>query len=1172
MANTPQFYGPDGVLRSEYIFSTDISTRFFRGTTDPDTVDIQVSIRGGGFTSDPDSIIFEGTEFTIPNPSAFPAGLELYPGDNIIEVRAVLSNGETTAVGTVNARLALDRDVKAGILAPSGVSIEKRDHTVQIMCEGLVDSNVVGYHFYASTDPGGGTAGYFRINPEMVVSSNTTEETDELGDLTVDATVATNADGEPAADPLYLNVIGQQVDRIGTVFQTDYNQAFPIPEVVTHLKTTVTVESVRRVQMFSFTHDRRSTTTSSDNPAIPNSAFLALPDQDPLYYVVTAVYLIGGDEYESVFSPELAAAPLIITPTLALLPPVTHQQVVRDTALALFRSQPELDIKPGAPLRDTFIDPFATEAERIRFVLGFVQAAQSFSSLLAIDDPGNSGTSLPVNQSPYKVALKQAFFLQSDADTQLVIDNAFDALAARRGAVRRTGYRARGEVTAYMTTQPTTTQQLVIGMQATGGGINFRLTSAGAIAATGAGTTYNPQTGRYSTRVFIQAEDAGEAGNLAPGQIKSLLNGPPGVQVVNEGYTFGGRNAETNRELATRADGLLSAVDSGTYRGYVQTTIDVPGVRQVNVVDAGHALMMRDWDSDYEKHTGGKVDVWCRGESLATLTDGFAFRFDFRFNQQFEPVGDIQNLQFRAIDDALSDDNPLIEMLDNPDWDFVFEDHTTGFVFDLTDVQVIAPDGIQLSQANNDPVNISLTDVFRGSYRYRTSNKHIFTRQPVREIVTFAGDPTRSGVIDPSAYRLFTGLPLLMGRSSEAGDYVQVVVPTDGTEPIEVPSGDPIVVTGEEHVILEGPEYLNSLGANKTTVRIYTVDRVTEYYGPFHPGDVQDFTFLDEEGENPLAFVLTDDSRIEEGTTVIVDYQHDENFVVTYQSNALVAVAQNAIRSMRHVTADVLVKDALPTGVDISGTIVMVKGKSKDVVDSAVRTNLSRLFGAVSLGQPLRQSDIIGVIEQATDVSYVVTPLVKMAKTDGSMVVREVMRTGEDTDVELITAWSSDLVKVYLLGVDVALESGTIDGGGSFNEPRGVFRDEVAFTLFDTPPNYNGVPLKYAAMGAYIIGNDGLNIPGFSDDATLAAEYPLASGDELDTLRQQITARRVLVTVVTGDDPTTNEWTVTYMVYGDTGVKNIEPGPTEYLQLGDLDFSYDEDTDFSALVKGRRGN
>jgi len=64
----------------------------------------------------------------------------------------------------------------------------------------------------------------------------------------------------------------------------------------------------------------------------------------------------------------------------------------------------------------------------------------------------------------------------------------------------------------------------------------------------------------------------------------------------------------------------------------------------------------------------------------------------------------------------------------------------------------------------------------------------------------------------------------------------------------------------------------------------------------------------------------------------------------------------------------------------------------------------------------------------------------------------------------------------------------------------------------------------------------------------------------------------VLVTVVTGDDPTTNEWTVTYMVYGDTGVKNIEPGPTEYLQLGDLDFSYDEDTDFSALVKGRRGN
>jgi len=451
--------------------------------------------------------------------------------------------------------------------------------------------------------------------------------------------------------------------------------------------------------------------------------------------------------------------------------------------------------------------------------------------------------------------------------------------------------------------------------------------------------------------------------------------------------------------------------------------------------------MMRDYDPDYGKHTGGKVDVWVRGESLATITDSFAFSFEFRFNQQFEPVGDIQNLQFRAIDTALTDDNPIIEMLDNPDWDFIFEDHTTGKVFDLTDVEIIAPDGIQLSLENNDPVDSALTDVFRGSYRFRTSNRHVFERQPVSETLELAGNASRSGVISDEAYRLFAGLPLLMGKSSEAGDYVQVVVPTDGTEPVDVPSGEPISVTGESHVVLEGPEYLDSLGANKTTVHIYSVDRTTEYYGPFHPGDVQDFTFLDENGENPLAFVPTDDSRIQEGDTVVVDYDHDENFTVEYKTNSIIAVTQSVIDEDRHVTADVLVKGALSTGVDISATIVRVNGQTRDTVDSSVRTNLSRLFGALSLGQPLRQSDIIRVIENSDGVSYVVTPLVKIAKTDGSMVIREEMQVSQNTDVSRIDAWSSDTVDVYVLCVDVALESGTLDGGGYFNEHNRAFRD-----------------------------------------------------------------------------------------------------------------------------------
>jgi hypothetical protein len=60
------------------------------------------------------------------------------------------------------------------------------------------------------------------------------------------------------------------------------------------------------------------------------------------------------------------------------------------------------------------------------------------------------------------------------------------------------------------------------------------------------------------------------------------------------------------------------------------------------------------------------------------------------------------------------------------------------------------------------------------------------------------------------------------------------------------------------------------------------------------------------------------------------------------------------------------------------------------------------------------------------------------------------------------------------------------------------------------------------------------------------------------------------VSLPTGTKPSGGSYQVTYVVYGDDGVKDIETGPTEYLVMGELEFTYDEDTDFAALVAGRR--
>ena len=1166
--STPKFKGPDGVYREEYIFTTSLPRRSFEGQMDADTVDMQVSVRGSAFTSDPDLIYFEGTTFVIPNPSAYPDGLPLLAGDNTIEVKSILTNGTATGTGSIRARLATEADIGNLLEAPSGIWVEQFDSTVKVTIEGIDDPDLLGYHFYASTQPGGGTSGYYRINPSLVEDGETSERLTTLAELAVDAQVKKNTDGTAAADPLFLAVSGVQQDLAGVALQTDFDESMEIPETVGRVRTTVAVESVREVDNFSFTHDRDSTYTSSVNPAIPNSGFNTIPTSDPLYYVVTAVYSVQGVEYESAFSPEVAGAPLVVTPALGSLPQVSRQQILRDTTLSIYRSQPEVDVKPGSVPRDTFVDPFATEAERMRFLVGFFHNAQSFATLLLIDDPGLTGTSVPVTQSAYKLALKQALFLKSTADVQTLIDSMFEHLASKVGVTRDGGKRSRGAVTFYTTSRPETTKTFSIGT-AVGGG-RFRTTSFAQITPTGSSSIYDPSTGRYAVEAYLQATSPGEAYNLAEGQIKTLDVAQSGVSVTNTSRTFGGTNRESNRNLAARASQKVAGLDSGRMQGYVNTSIEVPGVRQVNVVDGGHPLMMRDMVDG--THTGGKVDIWVRGESEATHTDTFAFSFEIAHNIQFEPTGDLSDLKFRAVDPNLSDSNPIIEMLNYPGFEFV--NSTTGETLNLTDVTIIPPDGIQLSSSYNDPDDNHLEDVFFGSYRYRTSERHVFTRQPVRSITSLVG--TVTGTVSPTLYQLYhVDSPLVLGRSTKATDHLRVVDPAAGN-PASLPSGDPVQVTGESHVMLGGTEYLNNLGINPISVKVYSDNRDTEYVGPYDPsiqtGTSPDFTLVDEEGTTPLGIVLTNGSRIGEGDTVLVDYQHDENFTVTYKVNSVVSVLQSDVDGDRHITADVIGKEGVQVGVSLYATVVMNStlpvGTTVSTIDSGIRTALAQLFQSLTMAQPLRQSDVIRVIEQVTGVSYVVVPLTKLVKEDESMVVREALTSDQDVDVFHVTAWSTDLLDMYLLVNPLA--AATSDGGGPEYEFRGVFQDDIRMDHLNTSPNAIGVPLRNMPEAAFIIGNQGLVIPGYSDDATLQAQFPFATAAELDTYKKTVSANRVLVTVAKGESPTSYDYTVTYFVYGDEGVKNIETGTVEFLSLGlDLDLTYDTDRDYQARLLGR---
>ena len=1244
MAIVPKFLGPDGVSRENFTFSTTRENRFFTGTIDSSVAELQVSIRGSAYSSDPDLVTFEGTSFTVPNPSAYPDGLGLSPGENIIEIRSLSTTGNVSFPAKATVYLVQEEDIGIVASPPTGISIEQLDGSVKVSITGLTDSTVRGYNFYASTSPGGGLEGYGQVNVNLVDVGTVSESISTLGTLSTDANIAT-VGGVPASDPLYARFTGIQEDSLENLHQTDYNERLEVPENVSKIRTEITVSSVSQTTTYSFIHNRVAD-FSSNPPTIPNGDFSSLSNEDPLYYVVTAVYYDSTNqiEIESSFSPEVVGKPVVVTSTIGSFPLVTRSQVLQDMSLSIFRSQPQVGIHVGTYTRDVVLDPFTSEAERLRFILDFLHRAQAFTTLLEIDDPNSTGESVAVQESTYKLALKQAFFLTEDQEVQDLIDLTFDLLSSKYGQTRLAGKRSRGEVTISTKIAPSSTITIPIGLVVVGGTTRFRVTQAASIDFSNIASFYNASTGRYSVRVSVEAEEIGEVGNLAVGQINQFEAPFRNLSVVNESDTFGGAEEESNRDLAIRVTSAIASVDTGTAQGYRHTVAQIPGVEEVKAVIPGNSLMQRDFDINSGQHKGGKVDLWVRGENLSSVTDNFAFSFEIAENVQFVVFGDPLNLEFKAIDSNLSVANPIIEMLDIPSWNFVFFNSSKGYNFNLNNVEIVDYNIIKLDSALNDPADVSLTDVILGDYRYRTSDKHYFSRQPVRSIEGFSGSVT--GEVDAEAYALYhPNSPLQKGKSTQAENYVQVTE----QEGLTIPSGTPIVVSEEEHVILgEYIEYVNFLGANPVTVRVFSEDRTVEYTSPYDPASTPDYTIIFGDSTNPLGIKRTASSSISSGETISIDYEHDENFTVDYTTNLIVKLAQEEVDEKRHITADIVVKEANEISLDLTATIVLESDDTTEplLVGSDIRTNLTNYVDALGLKGPLRPSDVIAEIEKTDGVSYVELPLVKMVRGEGTQVIREILTTSVTSDVELLLEWSSPTVSTYL--IKDSLANATTTGGGSANDFRGVFKNDVEMELISTSLNLLGEPLNRKANNAYIIGKEGLSIPGYTDNATLVVQSPFILQEDKEKWaseqRLALTANRILVALsggvddkqnenqtMTGSDiirlgnlniypssikvfnsnrtteytkdedfliklggstipvgiqrtstssilsgevvsvdykyssalsrdlPQNNEFTVTYTVGVDEGVKPIDPGETSYIVIGNLDFSYDRD-------------
>lgn len=1154
MATVPQIALRDGSgYTTNLTFTTNRDSVVITGTVGTDTAAVQISVNGAAFVSDSALIGFSLQTLTVPNPTAFPSGLLLELGTNIIQLRTIDIVGGVSAPATVTITRVQDIvDIVSEI--PTAVRVRRLRNSVNILAAkphlatgpvlGRSETVLVapetttflGFNFYASITAGG-TTGYYKINDKPVLQTITHEED-----------VITSSDDLAIWDNLTLKNIRVKVteeDELGKLLAVRLDKTYQAASLSDKIRLTSKLESYRLTEFVKFNHLR-----SGGTGILNSDQFVSIADTDPLYYVVTGVYYDSAlnVELETPYSQEVLGAPLVIDTTLRDLPPRTSTPVTVSYIEAIQRVNRGLSLLPGSTTRDVSIDPFASESERIWFLLDFVHRSQSFLTLLQRDDADGDGISDDVAASAYKQALKAALGLSSNAAVQSLIDQQFDKLAANVNKKRLTGRPAVGQLVIYTRTKPV--RDIVIPADSYASAdadaalnlpsVRYRIAGSFILPLRDVDAYYNFEQKRWQIVVDIVAETVGDVGNRSAGSIRNIT-GVSGVQVTNDEATIFGSNRESNAELATRSMLGFSAVDSGTEGGYASMAAEQRGIIKAKIVKSGDPLMMRDYDPIRKKNVGGKVDIWVQGLRERQVSEKFAFTFEIARDIQVQII-DVTNLIFRVLDSRVTQATPIIEILNNSIQGLGVRNVTTGQEYDVTGVTVIDYQTFQLNAAITQPVT-QIDDIVTVDYRFRVVNQFFFSYQPVRRVISVVGEV--AGPLDPATnFSLYkTDDPLLTGESTIAKDYLSIV--QFGGKP----SGSTITANNELHTLIGTfQEPLQSIGINTKTIRVFSADRLVEYNGP--AADAPDFDLVEGTPTTPVKIVRTAGSRIVSGETVSVDYVHDENYTVTYVINDLLQQFQQVVDRRRHVTADVLVKQSVENSVDIETTIQLARGATRSKVDPAVRTNVSLELNRKIIGQGSAQSDVINAIDSTAGVDYQVVPFAKMAYADGSRKLRESVLS---TYVRVLALDIGGNVAYLLTN---ALQSPTTDGGGLVTEHRGVFQDSEAMTMAASLSMVAASPNQ-----AFIIGAGGAIINGYSDNATLQAAGFITLAD-ITAERLRRTSNHIVLslsgsgTEAPSDTPDKHSYTVSYVVRGDSGSHDIVASQVEYIALGDLTMTF----------------
>jgi hypothetical protein len=187
---------------------------------------------------------------------------------------------------------------------------------------------------------------------------------------------------------------------------------------------------------------------------------------------------------------------------------------------------------------------------------------------------------------------------------------------------------------------------------------------------------YDPDSFRYQVPVMFKSRVIGSVYDITEGEITTIGTDLQYLERVTNLTPFtGGKDIETNAELAQRIKEKEAAPNLGNDRGYIQYLYDnFSDVEDSRIVGYGHPLMKRDIIGTYntdlftqtvkDVHWGTKVDIYIRGENLVEQLEYLAIQRHPVTNQYGVPLG---KKPVRDIIDVKMYMN--IGDLDNPDID-----------------------------------------------------------------------------------------------------------------------------------------------------------------------------------------------------------------------------------------------------------------------------------------------------------------------------------------------------------------------------------------------------------------------------------------------------------------------------------------------------------------------